>query len=212
METETLRPEVKVKTLVDNLPTIAGATNTVLIFLKEVIHEESGTVRVSEFDHIRLNPHGGFTPDHLYRLLRGQQVPFSQSLGVAIASDIDAKLARDNLLREPLFVTVHVKFIKKRRLILPPPPPPPVLPAPSRGASREVLQRLAKEQRVEPMDLGEESESDNQCSICFEDWYKCYKKNIIEMPQCLHMFHQQCLFEWLRRQNSCPLCRSVPYE
>ncbi|KAG2287466.1 hypothetical protein Bca4012_032291 [Brassica carinata] len=69
---------------------------------------------------------------------------------------------------------------------------------------------IGDDRRIEPMGLKETS--DIQCSICIEDFSDSHE-NIIWMPQCKHVFHQDCLFEWLSRQNSCPLCRStVPME
>ncbi|RID65584.1 hypothetical protein BRARA_D00769 [Brassica rapa] len=169
MKTESDTP--KAYTLVANLPKIF--TNTVEILLQELIQDETGVVQVLTSDNINLNPSGGFTPHHLSRLLRDEQVPESQFLGQNIALDISRELANENSLREPAFVFVTVNFIRETRLVFPPDEP-----TPSRGASGEVLQSHAK---------------------------------IIEMPKCLHKFHQDCLFEWLGRQNSCPLCRSVPY-
>nr|VDD11191.1 unnamed protein product [Brassica oleracea] len=207
METEFDTP--KVYTLVANLPKIF--TNTVEILLQELIQDETGVVQVLTSDNINLNPSGGFTPHHLSRLLRDEQVPESQFLGQKIALDISRELANDDSLREPAFVFVTVNFIRETRLVFPPDEP-----TPSRGASGEVLHRLADEQRIgddrriEPMGLKETS--DIQCSICIEDFSDSHE-NIIWMPQCKHVFHQDCLFEWLSRQNSCPLCRStVPME
>ncbi|CAK8536149.1 unnamed protein product [Lathyrus sativus] len=40
-----------------------------------------------------------------------------------------------------------------------------------------------------------------KCSICFEDF-----KVGVCMP-CLHMFHMDCIQDWLNISNSCPLCR-----
>lgn len=196
METQIDTP--KVYTLVANLPKIF--TNTVDIVLQELIQDETGVVHVLASDHINLNPSdGGFTPHHLSRLLRDEQVPESQFLGQKIALDINRELANDVSLREPAFVFVTVDFIRETRLIFPPDEP-----TPSRGASGEVFQRLADEQRVEV------ENNEIQCSICIEDLSKNHQE-VIEMPKCLHRFHQDCLFEWLARQNSCPLCRSVPY-
>ncbi|KAG2307369.1 hypothetical protein Bca4012_083607 [Brassica carinata] len=195
METEIDTP--KVYTLVANLPKIF--TNTVKILLQELIQDETGVVQVLASDHINLNPSGGFTPHHLSQLLRDEQVPESPFLGQKIALDINRELANDDSLREPAFVFVTVNFIRETRSIFPPDEP-----TPSRGASGEIFQRLADEQGVEV------NKNEIQCSICIEDLSKNHQK-IIEMPKCLHRFHQDCLFEWLGRQNSCPLCRSVPY-
>ncbi|QCD95619.1 E3 ubiquitin-protein ligase [Vigna unguiculata] len=53
---------------------------------------------------------------------------------------------------------------------------------------------------VEDLEMVEEKGSE-RCSICFEDFDVG-----VRMP-CLHMFHKNCISEWLQRGNSCPLCR-----
>ncbi|XP_010445570.1 PREDICTED: E3 ubiquitin-protein ligase SGR9, amyloplastic-like [Camelina sativa] len=120
-----------------------------------------------------------------------QGVKTEEDIGKKIALQVKHSFANDVSLREPVFVTVNVKYIYERRMILPPAVSVP------RGAPADVLQRLVEEQIVE-----------STCSICIEN----LSGNIIRMPRCLHMFHQDCLFEWLGHQNSCPLCRIVPYK
>ncbi|CAL5201698.1 unnamed protein product [Lathyrus oleraceus] len=44
-------------------------------------------------------------------------------------------------------------------------------------------------------------EEAEKCSICFEDF-----KVGVCMP-CSHMFHKDCIQDWLNVGNSCPLCR-----
>lgn len=43
------------------------------------------------------------------------------------------------------------------------------------------------------------------CSICME----VLKNGVAELP-CNHYFHNDCIIPWLDRNNTCPLCRSVP--
>ncbi|KAL0802598.1 hypothetical protein Bca101_057774 [Brassica carinata] len=134
-----------------------------------------------------------------------EHVSESRYLGAKIALDINQQFAFHSSLQEPVFVSVNVKLISERTLILRSRTPP----SSSRGASsEEVFQRLSEEQRVESRDFVVKNET--QCSICIDD-LSTTRENIIELPQCLHMFHQDCLFEWLCRQNSCPLCRRAPH-
>lgn len=212
MEIEILGAEVY--TTVSNLPRhLLGVTNTVQINLDESIRHETGAVTVLSSRRIRLRPRGrGFTPRQLSGLLRDEHAPETRYLGRKIALDINQQFATDSSLQEPVFVSVNVELIRERTLMFPLPPPD-ILHTPpsssSRGASSEVFQRLSEEQRVESKDLVVKNET--QCSICIDDLSKT-REDIIELPQCLHIFHQDCLFEWLRRQNSCPLCRRAPYE
>ena len=54
-------------------------------------------------------------------------------------------------------------------------------------------------------------ESDKkQCVICMEDFNN--GDEVIYLP-CLHVFHKDCLFEWLRGHNDCPICKfKITYE
>ena len=51
---------------------------------------------------------------------------------------------------------------------------------------------------------------DDACSICFE---KIKKKQKFRALPCSdtkqHCFHTKCIDPWLRRNNSCPVCRAV---
>ncbi|CAA7028061.1 unnamed protein product [Microthlaspi erraticum] len=202
METSCDRIEVAIMS-VANLPINLESRNTVKIYLYNIIQEVVGDVRGSVThlgaSYIRLQPRGGFTPPNLSEFLRDMSVPESGDLGQLIAYEIDQRLSADNTLREPVFVTVNVFFIIER----------PILLSPAKGASRGVLQRLVEEQRVEPKDL--EGKSETQCSICIVDFCES-RECITELPECKHMFHENCLFEWFSCQSSCPLCRGVPYE
>ncbi|CAH8387815.1 unnamed protein product [Eruca vesicaria subsp. sativa] len=186
---------IEVKTKVMNLALNMESMNILAIYVHNLIQDftedESGAVTPIRSRYIHLEPHG-FTPSHISELLRGQQVNESQHIGERIANKINRSLTKDRTLREPIFVNVHVEFVKERRLVLPSEVP----------ASFEVFQRLVEEHRV---DL--KGDKETQCSICIEDLSKS-QQSIIKMPNCLHIFHQNCLFEWLSQKNSCPLCRS----
>ncbi|XP_059663603.1 uncharacterized protein LOC132309304 [Cornus florida] len=42
------------------------------------------------------------------------------------------------------------------------------------------------------------------CSICMDDFE--FYSGVNQLP-CKHVFHSDCIVPWLRRSNSCPLCR-----
>ena len=42
------------------------------------------------------------------------------------------------------------------------------------------------------------------CPICLEVFED---NSLIKSTFCLHIFHENCLYEWMLRQPSCPLCR-----
>ncbi|CAO2195441.1 unnamed protein product [Urochloa humidicola] len=43
-----------------------------------------------------------------------------------------------------------------------------------------------------------------ECAVCLRDFDA--KETLRAMP-CSHAFHQRCIFQWLRRNGVCPLCR-----
>jgi uncharacterized protein YbaR (Trm112 family) len=54
--------------------------------------------------------------------------------------------------------------------------------------------------------------SDDCCAICLQDLD--FRRDPSETPglrlramPCSHIFHEHCIFEWLRRNTVCPLCR-----
>jgi len=44
-----------------------------------------------------------------------------------------------------------------------------------------------------------------ECSICMEDMTRKCK---LKTTDCLHVFHEKCISEWLERSKICPFCRS----
>ena len=51
-----------------------------------------------------------------------------------------------------------------------------------------------------------ERDADDACSICFEVMVR--KEKVLTLPECGHVFHSECLFEWVRRKAVCPYCRN----
>ncbi|CAN6362179.1 unnamed protein product [Urochloa humidicola] len=43
-----------------------------------------------------------------------------------------------------------------------------------------------------------------ECAVCLRDFHA--EETLREMP-CSHAFHQRCIFQWLRWNGVCPLCR-----
>lgn len=46
-----------------------------------------------------------------------------------------------------------------------------------------------------------------ECAICKDILYKNVQKEVVLILFCKHSFHEICLKEWLKKQNTCPLCR-----
>lgn len=54
----------------------------------------------------------------------------------------------------------------------------------------------------------EEAEGKKCCSICLSDYKEPEVVRVI--PDCSHMFHVDCIDEWLRLHPTCPVCRTSP--
>ncbi|KAG7538111.1 Zinc finger RING-type [Arabidopsis suecica] len=56
------------------------------------------------------------------------------------------------------------------------------------------------------------STQDNEtCAICLEDMSEDVQ-DFQEMPNCPHLFHDNCIYKWLIDNTLCPLCRTVIIE
>lgn len=49
-----------------------------------------------------------------------------------------------------------------------------------------------------------EGNIEDDCSICLSTMQE---NQLIRMRECLHVFHKECVDIWLRRKQTCPLCR-----
>lgn len=52
--------------------------------------------------------------------------------------------------------------------------------------------------------------NDGTCPICLAEYQP--KETLRTIPDCNHYFHAKCIYEWLRINATCPLCRNSPAE
>jgi hypothetical protein len=64
--------------------------------------------------------------------------------------------------------------------------------------------RTKKKVTIKKIDSDDEDNLLNECSICLDN-YK--KDDMIIILSCNHNFHEPCLKEWTKNNNSCPHCR-----
>jgi len=50
---------------------------------------------------------------------------------------------------------------------------------------------------------------DRECSICMEEFYVGDVISWSPYQACSHVYHHQCIKEWLLRHNNCPFCRTI---
>ena len=53
-------------------------------------------------------------------------------------------------------------------------------------------------------DVSKLDQEKKNCVICLED-FKNHDKAII-LP-CIHLFHKNCIKNWLKKKNTCPICK-----
>ena len=70
-----------------------------------------------------------------------------------------------------------------------------------RATDRDILNELP-ETNIE--DVSKLDSDKKNCVICLED-FKNREKAII-LP-CIHLFHKNCIKSWLKKNNSCPICK-----
>mmetsp|Transcript_24473 Transcript_24473/g.55887 ORF Transcript_24473/g.55887 Transcript_24473/m.55887 type:complete len:150 (-) Transcript_24473:488-937(-) len=52
----------------------------------------------------------------------------------------------------------------------------------------------------------EDNEINSECVICLDKYEN--GEDIISSPNCSHIFHKECLLEWLVYKDVCPCCRA----
>ncbi|XP_019150759.1 PREDICTED: RING finger protein 148-like [Ipomoea nil] len=69
---------------------------------------------------------------------------------------------------------------------------------PASKASLELLKRV---------DFDEADIDDHHnCVVCQDELFSCKEKEVVDMP-CSHMFHGECILQWLQISHRCPICR-----
>ena len=69
------------------------------------------------------------------------------------------------------------------------------------ATDREILNELP-ETNIE--DVSKLDSDKKNCVICLEDFKNREKATILP---CIHLFHKNCIKSWLKKNNSCPICK-----
>ncbi|KAF5309031.1 hypothetical protein D9619_013590 [Psilocybe cf. subviscida] len=70
-----------------------------------------------------------------------------------------------------------------------------------RATPADVLEKMEKSTYKE----WKTSESDTRCPICLDDYEP--DDPVQKLTNCSHWLHQECLGQWLKSANTCPVCR-----
>lgn len=74
--------------------------------------------------------------------------------------------------------------------------------------TREEMQR-----RLVPCTTSSENQEGASCEICLVDLFVDDTTTLVVAspnPECTHVFHQECILQWLENKPTCPCCRA-PY-
>ncbi|KAK3228107.1 hypothetical protein Dsin_007969 [Dipteronia sinensis] len=107
-----------------------------------------------------------------------------------------------------LILLFYLFYLKRRASILSSSAPP-ILPTtsnqaspyiPSMGWNVDIRGKL-------PIVLFDEELkiNDTQCCVCLGEFE--IKEELLQVPSCKHVFHVDCLNNWLQSNRTCPLCR-----
>lgn len=79
-----------------------------------------------------------------------------------------------------------------------------------RPRNADVVRRVAEAYEAAVADLAEtaapapEAQAGEVCAICLDEFED---DDVVQLPDCRHLFHADCLQPWLRQRNTCPLCK-----
>lgn len=79
-----------------------------------------------------------------------------------------------------------------------------------RGAYHPVCHRVhLTKQEMKEMLVPIHEEQEGCCEICLIDWDDS-NHNVVGSPnpECTHVFHEECIIEWLEHSSTCPCCRA----
>lgn len=71
-----------------------------------------------------------------------------------------------------------------------------------------ALASKASIQSLKIVKSGEEEKPEEECAICMEKLFgKENKEAVVKETPCGHRYHGKCIEKWLKKHQSCPLCR-----
>jgi len=80
----------------------------------------------------------------------------------------------------------------------------------TRGATRSCIERntfphkFTKREAAAAGEAEEEEEEADKCTICLSEFEA--EEDVRRLP-CMHLFHVECVDQWLGQNKRCPICR-----
>ncbi|CAN6217483.1 unnamed protein product [Urochloa humidicola] len=112
-----------------------------------------------------------------------------------------------------LVAIVHhvVRYVRQRQGGNKTPPPPSIeellASIPNVAYYRELPAGPGEEADAGGGGGADDEERRERCAICVTAYESGEACSVL--PGCAHMFHKPCVAKWLRKKNTCPLCRAM---
>lgn len=68
--------------------------------------------------------------------------------------------------------------------------------------TRQPTNTYANKQKIKKIVVN----CNSSCSICFEE---CLKGDVGVILKCGHVYHENCIMEWVKIKTTCPCCRKI---
>ncbi|CAG0919403.1 unnamed protein product [Notodromas monacha] len=76
-----------------------------------------------------------------------------------------------------------------------------------RGASVELIEKNSHPHSYKKITRSREGdEEEDKCTVCLSDFEE--GEDVRRLP-CLHLFHRNCVDQWLTQNKACPICRAM---
>lgn len=147
--------------------------------------------------------HFGFTPSLSFGLTSSMVSPVNQRTAPEMLSFSD--MAPSVTLHSHFMPTIMSRYltpprlgefyqlVEQRRLSV------------NRGASQEVIERNTFFHKYKKIQRSNENEDNiEKCTICLSEFEN--EEDVRRLP-CMHLFHSECVDQWLTTNKQCPICR-----
>ncbi|KAK1385512.1 putative E3 ubiquitin-protein ligase RHA4A [Heracleum sosnowskyi] len=103
-------------------------------------------------------------------------------------------------------MSLYLLHLKKKASALSYEYPPPLPPTVTETPSSFIISVSPLIDKLPTIVFDEEFKArDSVCCVCLGEFEM--KEELIQVPSCKHIFHNECIRNWLISSTTCPLCR-----
>lgn len=74
----------------------------------------------------------------------------------------------------------------------------------NRGATQDIIEMNTLPYKYKKMKKDGDDDQQEKCTICLSEFEM--EEDVRRLP-CMHLFHIQCVDQWLTTNKKCPICR-----